>query len=155
MRGLPLASCLLLLAAPAIQAQATPAAKPAALHWGPAPPVFPKGAKMAVVSGDPSQAEPFEIQLSMPNGYRVAPHFHPTDETVEVKKGTFLVGMGDHFNLKKAKSMKKGDQASVPAQQHHFGMARGRTIVDVKAMGPFGLTYVNPADDPQKGHAKP
>jgi quercetin dioxygenase-like cupin family protein len=92
---------------PALLAQA--AEKAPALQWGPAPPVFPKGAKMAVVSGDPSQAQPFEVQLSFPNDYRVPPHFHPTDETVEVKKGTFLVGMGDKFDLKQTKPMKKGD----------------------------------------------
>jgi hypothetical protein len=126
MRGFHLASWLLLFAPPGLLAQA--AEKAPALQWGPASPVFPKGAKMAVVSGDPSQAQPFEVQLSFPSVYRIPPHFHPTDETVEVKKGTFLVGMGDKFDLKQTKPMKKGDQATVPAEHHHFGMARGRTM---------------------------
>ena len=152
MRAMHLASCLLLFAPPALLAQA---AKAPALHWGPAPPVFPKGAKMAVVSGDPSQAQPFEVQLSFPSGYRVPPHFHPTDETVAVKKGTLLVGMGDKFDLKQANPMKPGDQATVPAEHHHFAMARGKTVIDVKAMGPFAMTYVNAADDPQHKHATP
>lgn len=155
MRSIHVVSCLLLLAAPALQAQGGPAAKPAALHWGPAPAVFPAGAKMAVVSGDPSQAQEFEVELSFPAGYKIRPHFHPTDETVEVKRGTFLVGMGDHFNLKKTKTMKKGDQGSIPAGKHHFAMAQGKTVVDVKSMGPFAMTYVNPADDPQKHKATP
>jgi hypothetical protein len=30
------------------------------------------------------------IELSMPGGYRMPPHFHPTDERVEVKQGTLL-----------------------------------------------------------------
>lgn len=87
---------------------------------------------MAVVSGDPAQAQPFEVQLSL-----------------------FLVGMGDRFDLKKTKTMKKGAQGSVPANQHHFAMARGKTVVDVKSMGPFAMTYVNAADDPQKKQATP
>jgi quercetin dioxygenase-like cupin family protein len=153
MRELRLASCLLLLA-PALLAQAAPATKPAPLHWGPAPPAFPKGAQMAVVTGDPSKALPFEVEISLPNGYRIPPHFHPTDETVEVKKGTFMVGMGDQFSTKTMKPMKKGDQATVPAEQHHFAMARGRTVVGVKAMGPFVMTYVTPADDPREHGAK-
>jgi quercetin dioxygenase-like cupin family protein len=124
----------------------------ASLQWGPAPAVFPVGAKMAVVSGDPSKAELFQVELSMPNGYKIPPHFHPTDEVVEVKEGTFLVGMGDTFDPKKTSPMKKGDKATVPATTHHFGIARGATIVAVSARGPFALTYVNPADDPrQKG----
>lgn len=109
---------------------------------------------MAVVSGDPSKAEPFELELSLPSGYRVAPHFHPTDETVAVKQGTFLVGMGDKFDVKAAKKMKVGDQATMPAGQHHFATARGKTVVDVKATGPFAITYVNPADDPRTHGAK-
>jgi quercetin dioxygenase-like cupin family protein len=127
----------------------------ASLQWGPAPPVFPAGAKMAVVSGDPSKAELFQVELSMPNGYKIPPHFHPTDEVVEVKEGTFLVGMGDTLDPKKTGPMKQGDKATVPANAHHFGIARGATIVSVSARGPFALTYVNPADDPRKKPSTP
>ena len=62
---------------------------------------------MAVVSGDPSKAELFQVQLSLPDGYKIPPHFHPTDEVIEVKEGVFLVGMGDTFDLKKTNAMKR------------------------------------------------
>jgi quercetin dioxygenase-like cupin family protein len=104
---------------------------------------------MAVVSGDPGKAAPFTVELSMPDGYRIPPHFHPTDETVEVKKGTFLVGMGDTLDLAKTKTMKVGAKGQLPAEHHHYAVARGATVVSVTAMGPFAMTYVNPADDPQ------
>ena len=91
-----------------------------ALKWGPAPDVFPAGAKMAVVSGDPGQAVPFVVRLDLPAGYKIAPHFHPTDEVVTVVKGTFLVGMGDTFDAIKAKSMAAGEKGNVAANQHHF-----------------------------------
>jgi len=155
MRAFSLSTCLLLAVTPAINAQGAPAEKPAGLHWGPAPAVFPMGARMAVVSGDPSKAGVFTVQLAMPSGYKIAPHFHPTDETVEVKKGTLLVGMGDKFDASKAKAMKAGDKGQVPAKAHHFAAAQGATFIEVTAMGPFALTYVNPADDPQKQVAKP
>jgi len=125
------------------------------MHWGPAPAVFPPGARMAVVSGDPSKAAVFTVQLAMPSGYKIAPHFHPTDETVEVKKGTLLVGMGDKLDLSKAKPMKAGEKTLMAAKAHHFAAAQGATFIQVTAMGPFALTYVNPADDPQKQVAKP
>ena len=153
MRAFSLSTCLLLSVAPAIHAQAAPAANP--LHWGPAPAVLPKGARMAVVSGDPSKAAPFVVELAMPSGYQIAPHFHPTDEVVEVKKGTLLVGMGDKFDLSKAKAMKAGEKTPMAAKAHHFAAAQGATFISVSAMGPFALTYVNPADDPQKQVAKP
>ena len=155
MRALGLSSCLLLSVAPAVHPQAAPPAQPAGLHWGPAPAVFPKGAKMAVVSGDPGKAAPFTVELAMPSGYKIPPHFHPTDETVEVKKGTLLVGMGDTFDASQAKPMNAGDKGSVPANAHHFAAVKGATVITVTAMGPFAMTYVNPADDPQHHVAKP
>ena len=105
---------------------------------------------MAVVSGDPSKAASFAVELALPDGYKIPPHFHPTDETVEVKKGTFLVGMGDTLDISKTKAMKAGAKGQVPAQQHHYAVAKGATVVKVTAMGPFAMTYVNPADDPQQ-----
>ena len=125
-------------------------AQPGSREWAPAPPIFPAGAKMAVISGDPGKEGPFRVELSFPDGYKVAPHFHPTDETVTVQEGTFLVGMGDKLDPKKTKAMEKGDSATMAAGMHHFGIARGATIVAVSAKGPFALTYVNPADDPTK-----
>ena len=157
MRAVSLSACLLLWAAALhgqssysqtghTQKETKPEAK---LTWGPAPAVFPAGAQMAVVKGDPGKAAMFTIELSMPDGYRIPPHFHPTDENVEVKEGTLLVGMGDTLDLAKANPVKTGGTGKVPANMHHFAAAQGATVVAVTAMGPFGMTYVNPTDDPQ------
>jgi hypothetical protein len=110
---------------------------------------------MAVVTGDPGKAAPFVVELRMPDGYRIQPHFHPTEEIVEVKQGTFLYGMGDVFDSTKTKPMHVGDKGTIPATMHHFATAKGPTIVMVSSMGPFVLTYVNPADDPQMHPPKP
>jgi quercetin dioxygenase-like cupin family protein len=104
---------------------------------------------MAVVSGDPGKAGPFTIQLSMPDGYKIKPHTHPTDENVTVVKGTFLVGMGDTWDLAKAKPMAVGATGAVPANAAHFAEAKGKTVVQVESTGPFAITYVHPADDPR------
>lgn len=120
-----------------------------ALTWGPAPDVFPKGARMAVVSGNPGATGPYVVQLALPSGYRIASHFHPTDEHVRVKSGVFLVGMGDTVDAKQMKRLARGDTITAPAQMHHYAEARGRTIVEVSGNGPFQLTYVNPADKPK------
>jgi quercetin dioxygenase-like cupin family protein len=118
--------------------------------WGPAPAVFEKGAEMAVLQGDPSKAEPFTVRLRFPNGYKINPHTHPTAENVTVLKGTFLAGMGEKFVESGMKSFGRDGFASIPANHAHYAMARGQTIVQVHATGPFQLTYVNPADDPSK-----
>ena len=148
MRALPLSACLLLWAV-TLHGQYASNSKAPALAWGPAPAVFPNGAKMAVVSGDPGKAAPFTVELSFPDGYKIPPHFHPTEESVEVKKGTFLVGMGDTLDVSKTSPMKVGAKGQLPAQAHHYAVAKGATVVSVTSMGPFGMTYVNPADDPQ------
>src|SRR5437867_12951015 len=106
MRAFSLSMCLLLSVAPAMHAQAAPAANP--LHWGPAPAVFPMGARMAEVSGDPSKAALCTGELAMPSGYKIAPHFHTTEETVAVKKGTLLGGKGGCFAAAQAKRRKAG-----------------------------------------------
>jgi shikimate kinase len=144
-----LASAMLLCAGSALWGQAKPTAAPA-LQWGPAPAVFPPGAQMAVVSGDPSKAEQFAVQLKMPDGYTIPPHFHPTAELVEVKSGTFLYGMGDAVKAAAMKAMAVGQSVNIPATMHHYAGAKGATVIQVSGMGPFVLTYVNPADDPQK-----
>ena len=122
------------------------------LDWQPAPPIFPSGAQMAVVQGDPSAAGViFTVRLRFPNGYVLPAHFHPTDEHVTVMSGTFLVGLGDVFSEKALlPPLRNGDFITAPANANHFAMARGLTVVQVHAIGPFQLTYVNPKDDPTK-----
>src|SRR6202049_307110 len=65
------------------------------VKWGAPPPVFPPGAKFAVIAGDPSATGLVTVRFEMPAGYVIPPHFHPTDEHITVLKGSFSVGMGD------------------------------------------------------------
>jgi quercetin dioxygenase-like cupin family protein len=141
--------CLLAVAAARAQS-AEVTATPMELKWGPAPPVFEKGAQMAVVSGDPGKAAPFVVRLKVPAGYKINPHFHPTDENLTVISGTFAVAMGDKFEAAGMKAMPAGSFALMPAQMHHYAMAKTAAVVQVHAVGPFALTYVNAADDPSK-----
>jgi len=120
-----------------------------AINWGPAPAVFPAGVRMAVLQGDPSQPGYFTVRLELPAGTRIYPHFHPTDEYLTVISGTFLVGMGDSLNVAKSSVMPAGAFGTVAANMHHYAIARGKTVVQVSAMGPFVLTYVNPQDQPR------
>lgn len=121
------------------------------VKWGPAPPVLNKGAQASVLSGDPGKPGPFVIRLKLPAGYKVAPHWHPTDEHVTVLAGSFSLGMGDTFDEKATKALAPGGYALLPAQMHHFAWTRDGATIQVHGIGPFVLNYVNPADDPSKG----
>ena len=94
---------MLALAAPA-QAQMNSAD----VKWGPAPPVFPAGAQMAVLSGDPGKAGTFVIRLMIPAGYKIPAHHHPTDEYLTVISGDFSLGMGDKLDETKSADLTAG-----------------------------------------------
>lgn len=115
------------------------------IKFQPAPAIFPAGAEMAVMQGDPSKANAmFTVRLRFPDGYVLPAHWHPTDENVTVISGTFLVGMGDRFNpAALLPPLRAGGFITAPANANHFATVRGRTVVQVHAMGPFQLTYVN------------
>ena len=120
------------------------------LKWGDPPPVFEKGASFTVVSGDPGKPGLFVVRLKMPAGYKIAPHWHPTDEHVTVLAGTFALGMGEKFDQATMKELPAGGYALLPAEMRHYAMAKTEATVQVHGMGPFQLTYVNPGDDPSK-----
>jgi len=126
---------------------------PDKIQWGPAPPVFPAGAQMAVLAGDPGKIGPFTVRLKVPDGYRIMPHWHPTAENVTVLSGEFRVGMGAKFDETSLTTLPAHSLAVVPAHHNHYAMAKGETEVQVSSTGPFKLTYVNPADDPSRGSA--
>jgi quercetin dioxygenase-like cupin family protein len=124
------------------------------IKWGPAPAVFPAGARMAVLQGDPSSTNLFTVRLRFPDGYRVAAHTHPTDEHVTVVSGTLLVGMGPKLDEKSALTLPAGGFITAPANHAHYAIARGATVVQIHAMGPFALTYVDPADLPRSSASR-
>ncbi|NUQ20119.1 MAG: cupin domain-containing protein [Gemmatimonadaceae bacterium] len=136
----------LVAAAPAQQGSSQKAGP--GVKWGPAPAIFPAGAQMAVMQGDPSGNALFTVRLRFPNGYKIAPHTHPTDEHVTVISGNFKVGMGSTVDAKNMMTLHAGGFVTAPANQAHYAAAQGVTVVQVHAMGPFAMTYVNPADTP-------
>jgi quercetin dioxygenase-like cupin family protein len=124
---------------------------PDQVKWGPGPPSLPPGAQMAVLEGDPTKAgAPFTIRGKFPDGYRVPPHWHPTDERITVIQGTFGVGVGEKFDPAAGREMPTGSYAVMPQGTRHFAWAKSETIIQVSGTGPFVINYVNPADDPRK-----
>jgi hypothetical protein len=140
---------LLLLTLPLLVAgSATAQAK--ALQWMNGPAGLPKGSKIAVVSGDPGKKGPFTIHLKFPANYAIPAHQHPTDENIRVVSGKLLFGMGDKADRKKTKAMAKGATGTAKAKMNHFVFTDVPTEVEVKAVGPFQITYANAKDDPRK-----
>jgi len=123
---------------------------PGALEWQDGPPSLPPGSRLAVISGDPSQAQPFVLRAQVPAGYRIAPHWHPTTENLTILSGTVALGMGDQFDEGTMTDVGVGGFAAVPGEMHHYFLARTASTFQVHGMGPFAVNYVNPADDPSR-----
>ncbi len=124
---------------------------PGTIPWGPPPPFVAPGAQLAVIEGDPTAPSgDYTVRLKMPDGYRLAPHWHPQRENVTVLSGTFKVGMGDTFDQDKMGSFPAGSFAYLDPDMHHYAMASGEVVVQVHGSSPLQFNYVNPADDPSK-----
>jgi quercetin dioxygenase-like cupin family protein len=119
----------------------------ASTAWGPAPPVLPAGAQMAVLYGDPGKPGAFAIRLKAPAGYRVPRHWHPTDEQVTLISGDFNLSMGKKDEAMDA-ALVPGDYANLPAQMQHEASTKNGAVVEIHSEGPFQIHYVDPADDP-------
>jgi len=136
--------------APALAADAM-MMNPNEIKWGDPPPQLPKGAKIAVLHGDPGKEGPFTMRLKTPAGYKIAPHFHSQDENLTVVSGSLYLGMGDKMDMKGAHPLKAGGYHYLPGKTNHYAFSKGPTIIKVSGNGPFDITYINPADDPSKG----
>lgn len=126
----------------------------AKVKWGPPPPVFPAGAKFAVIEGDPASTGLVTVRLQLPPGYQIAPHWHPTDEHVTVLAGSLALGMGDTLDKAHSATLTSGGYAVAPAKMHHYAWTKNGATIQIHLLGPFAITYVNPADDPTHGAAK-
>ena len=122
------------------------------LKWGPAPAAFPKGAQIAVVTGDPSKEGLYVVRLKVPAGYKVPAHVHPNDENVTVISGSFNIGMGAKLDEKSGTAVKAGGFAKAAKGMQHYAWFTEETVIQVHGIGPSGITYVNPADDPRKSN---
>lgn len=120
------------------------------LKWGDAPPTVPKGAKIAVLYGDPGKTGPFVLRLMVPAGYKIPPHWHSQTENLTIVSGALYLGDGDKMDTAHAHALKVGGYHYLPAKAHHFAFTKVATVVQVHGDGPFDINYVNEKDDPQK-----
>src|SRR5262249_45279300 len=121
------------------------------MQWGPAPPMVPSGAQIAVLAGDPGKSAPYTVKLKFPANYAIPAHSHPTDEHVVVVDGALTFGMGDKLTKNASnKTLGVGGFALQPANVNHFAYTTAaETTIVLYGVGPVEFTYVNPADDPR------
>ena len=116
-------------------------------------PGFPPAARLAVMVGNPSESAPYVIRVKLPGGEKLMPHKHPEDRVYTVISGVFYIGLGEKFDTDKLTAYPPGSVVVLPGDTWHFHWAKsGEYVTQVTALGPLGLDYLNPADDPRRQH---
>ena len=120
------------------------------MNWLPLRGGYPLGAQVSVLYGNPAQVGvPFALALKMPDGYRVPPHWHPGELQFSVVQGIVGMGVGEQFDTTNGRELPAGSYMKLAKEVRHFEWSIGETIVHLYGVGPTGITYVNPADDPR------
>lgn len=122
--------------------------QPDALRWA-APPAYARGAQIAVLHGDPSKEGLYVVRLRVPAGFRIPAHTHPNDENVTVLSGSFHIGTGDRLDESRGERVAAGGYSFVARGMTHYAWFTEDTELQLHGMGPQGVRYVNPADDPR------
>lgn len=119
------------------------------IDWKPFP-AFPASVRLAVIVGDPAKEGPYVIRVKAPSGVKLMPHRHPEDRIYTVMSGVFYIGLGDHFDGEKVSAYPPGSVIVLPGDTSHFHWAKsGEYVTQVSAIGPLGLDYLDPHDDPR------
>lgn len=122
---------------------------PGEIEWSPGPSSIPEGAQATVLYGNPSKEGVFALRLKLPDGYHIAPHFHPRPEIVTVISGTFRIGHGEKADRDASEALEPGSFFAFPPDMAHFAYSEGETVIQLNSTGPWALEYVNPKDDPR------
>lgn len=126
---------------------------PDQVNWLSPPPAaafLPEGVEIAFVEGAvPTLPLPYTFRLKFPPGSRLMPHTHPTIEKLTVISGTLHQGLGEVFDQAATETVPAGGFSYRAPGIPHFVWFDEETVLQFHGTGPFGLTYVNPADDPR------
>lgn len=151
------AAALVLFGATPAAAQGTPSAPPkmafyapSALQWKDGPTALPKGTRMAILEGDPTQPGVFTLRIKFPAGFKVSPHYHSQTEHATVISGALQLGMGPAFDRSAMRTLQAGSFGFWVAGTPHFAWFETETVLQLHGQGPWTVTYVHPADDPRK-----
>ena len=107
------------------------------IAWRDAPPSLPKGAKVAVLEGDPTKPGLVTMRLKLPQGAELPLHTHPADERVTVLGGAMKVRVGDVERVLPAGSF----YVTPKGTKHSFAVDED-TVIQVTVEGPWSVQLV-------------
>jgi quercetin dioxygenase-like cupin family protein len=102
------------------------------------------GCNMAVVWGDPNNKTGalYVVRLRLDDGINVPVHWHTDSERVTVLSGTLLFAAGHKIDQSKTAALGPGSFVFIPANMHHYAIAKGETIVQIAGNGPMTMNLM-------------
>ena len=152
MKTLILGACFALCASPLIakETRHTAVTAPETLKWQ-ANPAFPRGVLVATLAGNPATAgDTVVMRIKFPPHFTMPPHTHPYSEVVTVISG-HIGTKGGTRPEKVGGLLPPGSLWVYPARHPHYAWTGDyEAVLQVQFIGPAGITYVNPGDDPRR-----
>jgi pimeloyl-ACP methyl ester carboxylesterase len=109
------------------------------------------GIETTILSGDPTRAGAYAIEIRVPPNTRIAPHSHRDDRFGVVVSGAWFFGYGTTADGAHAKELATGGFYTEPAAAPHFAFTRkAPAVVYITGYGPTDTTYVNAPDAPPR-----
>ena len=123
----------------------------AAVKWEKGPPNLPNGTEISALAGDPAKPGPFVLRIRFPADTVIAPHTHSKAETLTILSGSIFHQHGSKIDRSKGAELRAGGFVFLPEKMPHALWTTGEPVVlQVNGSGPFGVDYLDPADDPSK-----
>ncbi len=127
----------------------------ASVRWQPGPPSLPKGVEVSPLSGDPEKPGAFVLRVKVPPRTVIAPHTHAQAETLTILTGSIHHQHGVKLDKTKGAALRAGGFVYLPQDMPHALWTTDEPVeLQVNGTGPFGLTYLDPADDPSRAASR-
>ena len=107
------------------------------------------GILTTVLSGDPTRAGPYTIQIKVPAHTKIKAHSHRDDRSAVVVSGTWYFGYGAVADDAQVAALPPGSFYTEPAGLAHFAQTRETgAVVYITGVGPTDTVYVEAANTP-------
>jgi hypothetical protein len=100
--------------------------------------------------GDPSKTgDTVVVRIKLLPNFQIPPHTHPYSEVVTMISGHIGTNSGEKVE-RTGGLLEPGSMSVYPAKDAHYAWTDDEEgVLQVQFIGPGGIDYINPADDPR------
>lgn len=102
-----------------------------------------------VVVGQPTGPGAYVVRVKVPWGVKLMPHWHPEDRVHTVMSGVCTSAWANSSTARSWRRIRLVASSSARWHPHFHWAESGAYVTQVTAIGPLGLEYLDPKDDPR------